>query len=104
MLNVSIIVPAYNEAATITALLVEVRNQKIERVSFEVIVVDDGSKDNTVELLRQHPDLYDQLIVQPRNGGKGAAVLAGLKAAKGEYILFQDADLEYSPSEYAALI
>jgi glycosyltransferase involved in cell wall biosynthesis len=104
MLSVSIIIPAYNEAATIVVLLGEVRRQKIEGVSFEVIVVDDGSKDNTVELLRQHPDLYDQLIVQPRNGGKGAAVLAGLKAANGEYILFQDADLEYSPSEYAALI
>jgi glycosyltransferase involved in cell wall biosynthesis len=69
MLCVSVIIPAYNEAATITALLGEVRNQKIEGVSFEVIVVDDGSKDNTVELLKQHPDLYDQLIVQPRNGG-----------------------------------
>jgi glycosyltransferase involved in cell wall biosynthesis len=104
MLNISIIIPAYNESATIVALLGEVRAQKVDGVTFEVIVIDDGSKDQTVALLEQNPSLYDRLIVQPRNGGKGAAVLAGLKAATGDYILFQDADLEYSPSEYAAMI
>ena len=72
--------------------------------SLDVLVIDDGSKDQTVALLQQNPGLYDRLIVQPRNGGKGAAVLAGRKAATGDYILFQDADLEYSPTEYAALV
>jgi glycosyltransferase involved in cell wall biosynthesis len=104
MLSISVIVPAYNEAATIVELLREVRAQNVDGATFEIIVVDDGSKDRTVALLEENPKLYDKLIKQSRNGGKGAAVLAGLKAATGDYILFQDADLEYSPSDYEALI
>jgi len=104
MIRVSIIVPAYNEAATIVQLLHEVRAQSVEGVQFEVIVIDDGSKDNTVALLEQNPTLFDKLIKQPKNGGKGAAVIAGLKNATGDYILFQDADLEYSPSHYDLML
>jgi glycosyltransferase involved in cell wall biosynthesis len=103
-LRVSVIVPAYNEEATILQILREVRTQSIGGVEFEVIVVDDGSRDKTVALLESNPDLFDRLIKQPKNGGKGAAVLAGLRVASGDYILFQDADLEYSPSHYAALL
>jgi glycosyltransferase involved in cell wall biosynthesis len=102
--TVSIIVPAYNEQATIVELLTEVRKQAIEGVQFEVIVVDDGSTDSTGELLEKNPSLYDRLIKQPKNSGKGAAVLAGLQNATGQYILFQDADLEYSPSHYKTLL
>src|SRR5262249_31617292 len=104
MIVVSIIIPAYNEEATIIRLLQEVRSQKVDGITFDVIVVDDGSKDRTVALLEANTTLYDQLIKQPKNAGKGAAVIAGLKAAKGDYILFQDADLEYSPSDYDALL
>lgn len=103
-MRVSVIIPAYNEQATILQLLGEVRAQAVEDVSFEIIVIDDGSKDQTRALLRANPALYDILIEQPRNQGKGAAVLAGLKQASGDYILFQDADLEYSPSHYSDLI
>ena len=103
-LRVSVIIPAYNEQSTILQILREVRKQCVEGVQFEVIVIDDGSRDKTVELLKANGDLYDKLIKQPNNGGKGAAVLAGLRAATGDYILFQDADLEYSPSHYAALL
>jgi len=103
-LRVSLIVPAYNEQATILQILREVRKQAVDGVQFEVIVIDDGSRDNTVALLEANPALYDTLIKQPQNGGKGAAVLAGLRVATGDYILFQDADLEYSPSHYAALL
>lgn len=103
-MRVSVIIPAYNEQATILQLLGEVRAQVVEDVSFEIIVIDDGSKDQTRALLRANPALYDILIEQPRNQGKGAAVLAGLKQASGDYILFQDADLEYSPSHYSDLI
>jgi glycosyltransferase involved in cell wall biosynthesis len=103
-LRVSVIVPAYNEQATILQVLREVREQSVDGAQFEVIVVDDGSRDETVALLEANPSLYDKLVKQPKNGGKGAAVLAGLRVASGDYILFQDADLEYSPSHYAALL
>jgi glycosyltransferase involved in cell wall biosynthesis len=104
LLVVTIIIPAYDEQSTILELLREVRSQSIEGVDFEIIVIDDGSKDRTVAFLEANPELYDVLIKQPQNSGKGAAVLAGLRRATGEYILFQDADLEYSPSEYKDLL
>jgi len=104
MINLSIIVPAYNEQGTIVELLERVAEQKVDGVQFEVIVIDDGSKDKTVELLEARPELYAKLIRQQQNGGKGAAVMAGLKQATGDYILFQDADLEYDPADYARLL
>lgn len=85
-------------------LLESVKAQSVEGFEFETIVIDDGSKDHTVELLEANPHLYTRLVKQPENGGKGAAVIAGLKVATGEFILFQDADLEYSPSEYKDLL
>jgi glycosyltransferase involved in cell wall biosynthesis len=104
MLTVSVIVPAYNEQATVIKLLTEVRQQKVDDIQFEIIVIDDGSTDATGALLKDNPGLYDKLISQPMNMGKGAAVLAALQASTGQYILFQDADLEYSPSYYNALL
>jgi glycosyltransferase involved in cell wall biosynthesis len=104
MPRLSVVVPAYNEEASILTLLRKVRAQSVGGVEFEIIVVDDGSKDRTVALLEQNPDLYDVLVKQPRNGGKGAAVRAGLARATGDFILFQDADLEYDPSEYGKLL
>ena len=104
MTSVSILIPAYNEEATIIALLQAVAAQSIEGVQFEVIVIDDGSKDRMVELLEANPGLYKTLIKQPQNGGKGAAVKAGMKVATGDYILFQDADLEYDPTDYRQLM
>jgi len=104
MTKVSILVPAYNEEKTILEVLHRVNEQAVPGVSFEIIVVDDGSRDATVKLLEQNPKLYTRLIKMPRNGGKGAAVKAGLAAATGEYVLFQDADLEYDPADYARLL
>lgn len=102
--SVSLIIPAYNEEKTILDILGQVREQRVEGIEFEVIVVDDGSKDGTRGLLDANPQLYDRFIKMPQNGGKGAAVQAGLEAATGDYILFQDADLEYSPTEYAKIL
>ncbi len=104
MIRLTVLVPAYNEQDTIVPLLRKVRAQQIPDVEMEIIVVDDGSKDGTVELLRANPELFDELVEMPQNGGKGAAVRAGLARATGEYILFQDADLEYDPADYAALL
>jgi glycosyltransferase involved in cell wall biosynthesis len=103
MITVSIIVPAYNEERTICEVLRSVAAQKHESVSYEVVVVDDGSVDHTVSVLEAEPALYSKLIKLPKNGGKGSAVIAGLEAATGDYILFQDADLEYDPRDYRKL-
>ncbi len=103
-ITLSILVPAYNEESTILEILRRVNDQKLDGVVFEVVVVDDGSKDRTLELLEQNPDLYTKLIKLSRNGGKGAAVRAGLAEATGDFILFQDADLEYDPADYTRLV
>jgi glycosyltransferase involved in cell wall biosynthesis len=102
--TVSVIVPAFNEDRTIVSVLEAVRAQHVPGVSFEVLIVDDGSTDDTLTLLRDNPQLYDRLITLPDNRGKGAAVRAGLEAATGEVVLFQDADLEYDPAEFETLL
>ena len=104
MLRLTIIVPAYNEESTIIPLLERVHAQSVSGVEFEVLVVDDGSKDRTAALVEAHPHLCTKLLRQTPNQGKGAAVRAGLAQATGDYILFQDADLEYDPADYAKLL
>jgi len=103
LINVTILIPAYNEEATIIQLLEKVQVVSVENFSLEVLVIDDGSSDKTIELLEERPDLYTRLIKRAWNGGKGAAVIDGLTQATGDYILFQDADLEYDPGEYYKL-
>ena len=103
-LLVSIIIPVFNEEHTILDLLKRVRAQVVPDVAFEVIVVDDASQDESLNLLLSNSELYDQIVTLKANGGKGAAVLAGLHASHGTFILFQDADLEYDPSEYSKLL
>jgi glycosyltransferase involved in cell wall biosynthesis len=105
-MKLSLIVPAYNEEATVIQLLelVEENQSKISDVEFEVIVIDDGSTDNTAKLIEGRPELYSKFILMAKNGGKGAAVREGLKLATGDYILFQDADLDFHPREYSKLI
>src|SRR5262249_25201633 len=87
MIRVSIIVPAYNEEATILPVLERVRAQRVDGATFEIIVVNDASTDGTLERLKSRPDLYDTLVTHEKNGGKGAAVKSGLRAATGDYIL-----------------
>lgn len=103
MITLTVLIPAYNEEKTILEILRRVRAQKIEGVGFEVLIVDDGSTDGTAALLEANPDLYTRLIRKP-NGGKGSAVRAGLAAATGDYVIFQDADLEYDPADYAKML
>ena len=96
MIIISILIPVYNEEATIISLLKSVQNEisKIRTVTFEIIVIDDYSRDNTSKLLRENGTLFNHMISLEKNQGKGGAILRGLEKAKGEYILFQDADLE----------
>lgn len=103
MITLTVLIPAYNEEKTILEILRRVRAQKIDGVAFEVLIVDDGSTDGTAALLAANPDLYTRLIRKP-NGGKGSAVKTGLAAATGDYVIFQDADLEYDPADYAKML
>ena len=103
-LKVSIIIPVFNEESTVAELLRKVRAQSHEQVEFEVIIIDDGSTDNSAQVIKDNAHLYNTVYFRPKNGGKGAAVLDGLTRSTGTYILFQDADLEYDPTEYANLV
>ena len=103
-IKLTILIPAFNEEATIIEILEAVNEQVIDGITFEVLVIDDGSTDRTEELLDQNPSLYTKLIKRPHNAGKGAAVKDGLVIATGDYVLFQDADLEYDPAEYGKLL
>ena len=104
MIKLSIIVPAYNEENTILKILEKVAKTETEGVKREVIVIDDCSTDKTLNLLEKNKNLYDELIKLPKNSGKGEAVRKGLMKASGQYILFQDADLEYDPKDYKKLL
>lgn len=97
----SVIVPVFNESKTIKEILEKVSLINIDK---EIIVVDDGSSDGTDRLLKNisYPNL--KIIYHSSNRGKGAAFLTGLANAGGEYIIIQDADLEYDPNEYLKLM
>jgi glycosyltransferase involved in cell wall biosynthesis len=98
----SVIIPAFNERETIVDVIKAVRKSGVK--SIEIIVVDDGSTDGTIELLTKNKQKIDQLIFRETNGGKGAALQDGIKAANGDIAIIQDADLEYDPIEFSKLI
>ena len=100
-MKVSIIIPARDEAATIAEVLSRVRVQ-LEGRAGEVIVVDDASRDDTAVRARNQSGV--RVLCLPAPSGKGAAVQAGLAAATGDVVLVQDADLEYDPADYPALL
>jgi glycosyltransferase involved in cell wall biosynthesis len=101
--TLSIIIPCYNEEHTILELLRRVEAADIGEVDKQIIIVDDGSTDGTVELLRNHASGHT-LLLSERNAGKGSAIRKGLEAVTGDIVIIQDADLEYNPDDYSALI
>jgi glycosyltransferase involved in cell wall biosynthesis len=104
-MKLSIIMPVYNECATLSEILRQVRAVELPGVQKEILVVDDGSTDGSREIIAQEAaDGQIQAFYHEANRGKGAAVRTGIQAASGDLILIQDADLEYDPRDYPALI
>lgn len=102
--TLSIVIPVYNEERTIVSLLDRVADFHSDRFDTELIIVDDGSRDASLELIRgwlkNRPDCRAKLIVSEKNSGKGAAVRAGIAVSAGDAVIIQDADLEYDPNDY----
>jgi dolichol-phosphate mannosyltransferase len=96
-MKLSIIIPVFNEQATIAQVLDRVRKEPISQVEKEIVVVDDGSTDATREILKKTKSPDIKIILHEKNQGKGAAVKTGIKNSTGDYIIIQDADLEYHP-------
>jgi len=97
--KLSIIIPIFNEEKTIIEILKKIKDTKKNQFEYEVIVVNDGSTDNTFQFLDQNKNLYSKILNFKKNSGKGFAIKEGLKIASGEYVIFQDGDLEYDPND-----
>lgn len=104
----SIIMPAYNEAATIVRMLDKIKAVTLPGISKEIIIVNDCSQDDTEKLvyayIEANPGENIRYCKHPENRGKGAALHTGIKEAAGDFLLIQDADLEYDPKEYIVLL
>jgi glycosyltransferase involved in cell wall biosynthesis len=107
--TLSIVIPSYNEGRTIVSILDKIRDvDLINGISKEIIIVNDCSTDDTEQVIEKYsnsnPSLTIQYFRHDRNQGKGAALRTGISKASGEYLVIQDADLEYDPKEYNALL
>ena len=101
-IKISIIIPCYNEEKYISTLLTNINKQR-KLFNLEIIVVDDGSKDKTKEILNKYKKIINKIVIKKKNEGKGSAIRQGLNYVTGKYTLIQDADLEYSPFDYTKI-
>lgn len=104
-MKLSILIPAFNEEKTIAAVLKNILNLKIKNLNKEIIIIDDGSTDNTAkEISKTISGKKVKFIIHAKNQGKGAAIKTGIKNSSGNYLIIQDADLEYHPKYIEKLI
>ncbi|MBI2541610.1 glycosyltransferase family 2 protein [Candidatus Woesearchaeota archaeon] len=102
-MKLSILIPVFNESNTLMEILAKIKKVDLGGIGKEVIIVDDASTDGSREIIKKLGKKYVK-IFQPRNMGKGAALKAGIRAATGDFVIFQDADLEYDPQDYIKLL
>lgn len=103
-MKLSIVIPVYNEVHTVETILAAVKAVDVSPLSREIIIVDDGSKDGTRDVLARIKDPEVKVILHEVNRGKGAGLRTGFAATTGDIILIQDADMEYDPREYPRLL
>ena len=102
-MKTTVIIPCYNEEKTIRKIIITVK--KFLQENDEIIVVDDGSTDNTQNILKHDlKSIYNKLIINKKNYGKGYSIRRGITSASCEIIIIQDADLEYHPNDYKKLL
>ena len=103
--KLSLVVPVFNERTTLVEVIRRMRTVELpDGIEREIIMVDDGSTDGTRDVLRQLGDSTVRVLSHDTNRGKGAAVRTGLQVASGDYVLIQDADLEYDPEDWPKLL
>lgn len=102
--KISIVIPVYNEVATIETLIQKVKGADSGQLEKEIIIVDDGSDDGTKQKLEAINDASLKIATHEKNSGKGAALRTGFGLASGEVVIIQDADLEYDPDDYGDLL
>jgi glycosyltransferase involved in cell wall biosynthesis len=103
-MKLSIVVPVYNEKDTIESILSRIMNANVYNMEREIIVVDDFSTDGTKDILEKYRDTAVKVFYHDKNKGKGAALKTGFNKVTGDFVIVQDADLEYDPKDYEKLL
>ena len=103
-MKLSILIPVYNEEKTILKVLERIKEVEINDLEYQIIVINDGSTDKTKKLLEDNKHLYNSLVNNQKNSGKGFSIKKGIEIINGDVVIIQDADLEYDPINYTKIL